>query len=248
MFKLILKYLLAAAIVCYMLFALIFIPSKEKDGMCQGVLITVNDNKMEIISSEEIMEILKEEGLDPTGRNINDFYCYDIENFMDSISLVEKCQVYKSIKGYTIIDVDCRIPIVKVYDKNRKTYHIDRNGKIVHGIHKALYLPVANGFIDDSIATNEVMAIAKIIDRDEFWNSQIEQIYFDEEKHITMVPRVGNHIIEFGEAENIEDKFDKLYTFYQNGMNRIGWNKYNKLNIEFGDKVICTQKNKYDKN
>jgi cell division protein FtsQ len=57
-----------------------------------------------------------------------------------------------------------------------------------------------------------------------------------------MVPRVGNHIIEFGEAENIEEKLDKLYTFYLNGMNKIGWNKYSKLNIEFGNKVICTQR------
>lgn len=248
MFKRILKYLLVAVIVCYTLFALIIIPSNKKSGTCQGVLINVNDNDLEIISRDEVMDILKKEGLDPSGKNIDEFYCYDIENFMDNISLIEKCQVYNSIKGYTVIDINCRIPIIKVYDKDNKTYHIDKNGNIVHGIHKALYLPIANGYINDSIATNEVMSIARVINNDKFWSSQIEQIYFDNNRQITMIPRVGNHIIEFGEAENIKDKLEKLHTFYLNGMNKVGWNKYSKLNIEFSNKVICTQKNKYDKN
>jgi cell division protein FtsQ len=242
MFKRILKYLLVAVMVCYTLFALVFIPSQKEEGVCQGVLINVNDNNLEIISSDEIMDILKQNGLDPSGKNINGFYSYDIENFIDSISLIEKSQVYKSIKGYTIIDVDCRIPIVKVYDKENNIYHIDKNGCIIRGIEKALYLPIANGCIDDSIATSEVISIARTINKDEFWNSQIEQIYFDENGYVTMIPRVGNHIIEFGKAQDIKEKFDKLHTFYLNGMNKIGWNKYSKLNIEFGNKVICTQR------
>lgn len=242
MFKRILKYLLVAIIVCYTLFALIIIPLDKKDGICQGVLININDKELGIISHDEVMDILKKEALDPSGKGLKDFYCSNIENFLDSISLIDKCQVYKSIKGYTVINIDCRIPIIKVYDKNKKIYHIDNDGNIIYGISKPLHLPIANGNINDSIATNDVLAIARIINKDEFWGSQIEQIYFNDNRHITMVPRVGNHIIEFGEAQDIEDKFEKLYTFYKNGMNRIGWNKYSKLNIEYGNKVICTQK------
>lgn len=242
MLRRVLKYLLAATIVCYTLFVLLIIPSQEKDGICQGMLINVNDNGLEIISRDEVVDIIKENGLDPSGKNINDFRCFDIENFIDSISLIEKCQVYNSIKGYTVIDIDCRIPIIKVYDKRNNIYHIDDNGNIIHGIHKALYLPIANGCIDDSIARNEVMSVARIINNDKFWNSQIEQIHFSEDRHITMIPRVGNHIIEFGEAKDIEEKFEKLYTFYLNGMNKTGWNKYSRVNIEFGNKVICTQR------
>ena len=86
------------------------------------------------------------------------------------------------------------------------------------------------------------MKIAKAISEDKFWSSQIEQIYFDNDRRITMVPRVGSHVIEFGEAVNIENKLEKLHTFYLNGMNKVGWNKYSKLNIEIEDKVICTQR------
>ena len=63
-----------------------------------------------------------------------------------------------------------------------------------------------------------------------------------ESGEIIMVPKVGDHIIEFGTVENAEGKLDKLYTFYTKGLNTIGWEKYEKLNIEFNDKVIGTKK------
>ncbi len=246
MLKKIFKYLLVALFAGYALFAIVIIPSFKKTEVCNGMLVSVDDNGMNIISSDEVLDILEKEGIDPTGKELDSILCSDIETYINNISIIDKCQVYKSIKGYVIVNIDCRIPIIKVQDKNNAIYHIDNNGNIIHGIHKALYLPVANGEIVDSMR-NDITAIAKTIRKDKFWSSQIEQIYFDKNKKIVMVPRVGNHIIEFGEAENIEKKFRKLYTFYQNGMNNIGWNKYSKINIEFSDKVICTKRDRYGK-
>ena len=45
-------------------------------------------------------------------------------------------------------------------------------------------------------------------------------------------------------VDNASEKLDKLYTFYSKGLNSMGWEKYEKLNIEFNDKVIGTKKNK----
>lgn len=246
MLKRIFKYLLIALFAGYALFAVAIIPSFKKTEVCNGMLVDVDDNGMGIITNDEIVEMLEKEGFNPTGKNLDDIVCGDIEKFMNSISLIDECQVYKSIKGYVIVNVDCRKPIIKVHDKNNTAYHIDDKGTIIHGIHKALYLPVANGEIVDSMK-NDITAIAKVIRKDDFWNSQIEQIYFDKNGKIVLIPRVGNHIIEFGRAEDIEKKFRKLYTFYHNGMNNIGWNKYSKINIEFSDKVICTKRERYGK-
>ena len=42
----------------------------------------------------------------------------------------------------------------------------------------------------------------------------------------------------------IEKKLDKLKEFYTEGLNEVGWNKYDRINIEFEKQVICTKKNK----
>jgi cell division protein FtsQ len=248
MLKRILTFLVIALIAGYALFAFVIVPTFEKSGECRGVIVKLEDNEMEIISSEEIAGRLKQEGLDPTGRNLDEISCGNIESFMNGISLVDECQVYKSIKGYVVVDVDCRIPVIRIHDKENRTYYVDNKGNIMHGIDKALYLPVASGHINDSIAANDVMMVARAIGKEKFWKSQIEQIYFEKNGKIIMVPRVGNHIIELGPAEELDKKLEKLYSFYQNGMNSIGWNKYSRINVEFSDKVICTKRDRYGKN
>jgi cell division protein FtsQ len=57
-----------------------------------------------------------------------------------------------------------------------------------------------------------------------------------------LVPRIGNHLIELGRADNLDGKLDKLKRFYKEGLNKVGWNKYKTLNIEFDKQVICTKK------
>lgn len=244
MLKRILKYLAATAIVAYVLFVFFLLSRQQEEGLCKGVIVNIADNGMEIISCEEIEDMLYKEGLDPTGRGLQDFECGTIETFMNSISLIDECQAYKSVKGYLVIDIESKKPALRIHDRNNKVYYIDNKGDIILGIPKALHLPIASGHINDSIARNELKDFANIINENEFWNSQVEQIYYDEKGKITIVPRVGNHLIEFGEAKDIDKKFDKLYTFYNEGMNNIGWNKYSKINLEFSDKIICTKRDK----
>ena len=43
-------------------------------------------------------------------------------------------------------------------------------------------------------------------------------------------------------TENMEEKFRKLKTFYHEGLNHVGWNKYSRISIEFSNQIICTKK------
>jgi cell division protein FtsQ len=167
-----------------------------------------------------------------------------MEKFINDISLVKECQVYKSTKGYVNIDIECRIPVLIVYNKEGENYSIDGDGNMIHGIQKAIRLPMVTGNVNSNMANNELKEIARAIHGNRFWEAQIEQIHFNEKGYVIMVPRVGDHIIELGKAEQVEEKLEKLYTFYKQGMNNVGWNKYSKVNIEFNDKVICTRKEK----
>ena len=41
-----------------------------------------------------------------------------------------------------------------------------------------------------------------------------------------------------------KEKFRKLRTYYQSAQNREGWNKYERISIEFNNQIICTKKEK----
>lgn len=244
MLKKIITYLFWSVAVCYALFAFVINPNIPDKDTCKGVLITVVNDDNGNLTEENVIELLAEEGLHPEKKQMKNIDCYSMEKFLSSITLVRECQVYKGETGYINIDIECRTPIMKVHEENGNSYYIDAGGDTIVGIHKALHLPVASGHINREMRKKELKDIANTIYNNPFWRAQIEQVYFDEKGDIILVPRVGDHIIEFGKVDHASEKLSKLYTFYSKGLNTIGWDKYEKLNIEFNDKVIGTKKNK----
>ena len=53
-----------------------------------------------------------------------------------------------------------------------------------------------------------------------------------------MVPTVGNHIIEFGDGENYENKFRRLFLFYSQILSQAGLDKYSRVNVAYDNQVI----------
>ena len=53
---------------------------------------------------------------------------------------------------------------------------------------------------------------------------------------------VQGHLVYLGKLENFEDKLARLKEFYKKGLNRVGWNKYSRINLEFNNQIICTKR------
>ncbi|MBR6691783.1 MAG: cell division protein FtsQ [Bacteroidaceae bacterium] len=242
MLKKILKYSALALVVCYIIFALLIIPGKDDAELCNELIVNIDENN-DMLSGTDVLTMLQDEGLDPRGKPLGEIKCFEIEHFMNSISLISSCQTYKTVNGNIVLEIDCRRPILAVIGKDGEQFCIDKDGAIIEGIPSMLYLPLATGNITDSMATAELKLIAEAIDNDRFWKAQTEQIYFDENRNIILVPRVGNHIIELGTADSIATKLENVKAFYGKGLNIVGWNKYSKLNAEYENRVICTKRN-----
>ena len=242
MLKKILKYIIAAAIACYLIFALVIVPSRKDNDKCREVAIKISNNRLGTITNDDIVAMLQEDGLYPQDKVMDSINCHDIENFINGMTIVKECQVYKTNEKRVKIDIICREPVLKVYDNSGNTYYVDIDGEKICDVNKPLLLPVASGEIDDSMIKKELLDIVSAIADDPFWLAQIEQIYFNEKKEAIITPRMGSHVIELGNIKNIEEKLENIKVFYTKGLNIVGWNKYSKLNIKISNKVICTEK------
>lgn len=89
----------------------------------------------------------------------------------------------------------------------------------------------------------KLLTFVEFVERDDFWRSEIVQIVAFTNSagtlEINLIPRSGNHTILFGEAADVERKFDKLLRFYRNGMNNFGWSEYRIINVKYKDRVVC---------
>lgn len=207
--------------------------------VCDGIeLRSRNKARSQFESQEEIMNLLRRFKLDPVGKTMNEISCSAIEDSLRTLALVLDCECYKSVGTRLCINVTCRTPILRVISSQGYSGYIDREGVLFDRLPKAVYLPVATGNFDQQYAENELFELATFLQKDDFWNAQIEQINVNTDKEIELIPRVGNHVIRFGKVEHVKYKFAKLEAFYEKGLSRVGWNRYSVIDVSYGDQVV----------
>lgn len=91
----------------------------------------------------------------------------------------------------------------------------------------------------------KLINFVKYIESDSFWSAEIVQIIASEmssgDIELELVPRTGRHTILFGEIARVEEKLDNLLTFYEKGLNRIGWDEFRTISIKYKGQVVCTK-------
>jgi cell division protein FtsQ len=258
-----LKYiLLLLFLAVYMALALSFVIDRRERILCNKIDIRIRNEEMNrFLKTQDIEKILEPYRYRIIGRPIDSVNTLLTETLVAKNGAIKNTSVYTTIDGKLIIKIEQRRPIVRVYNKRMQNYYIDDVGRIVP-IYKqyAAFSLVANGNItepfdvtvprnlypgkkDTILRSNiiyDVYQVARYIDNDEFWKSQIQQLYVNDKQNIILIPRVGMHNIIFGRADDIDIKFKKLKSMYRT-FNVIGWNKYKTINLKYKDQVICTK-------
>lgn len=238
--------LLTLLLICaYLIAALTVLNSKPQGAVCQGVECIIKDSiQSAFINSQEVENILKSNKLYPKGKEIDSVVCRKIETCLQEDPRIENAECYKSPTNRICIEIVQRLPILRIMSSNGERYYVDSKGKVMPETRCPAYLPIATGNIDKNMACKELYELGLFLQKDKFWNAQIQQINVTPEKELELVPRVGNHIVFLGKSEQTEQKLSRLKAFYEKALNKVGWNKYSRISLEFNNQIICTKKEK----
>lgn len=229
----------------YFMAAVSVLNKPTDDEVCTQVYISVSDSvRAGFINNEEIQRLLKKTKLYPVGEKIKNINTRKIEESLQDNPFINHVQCYRSATGKICIEVDQRLPILRILSNTGESLYLDANGhQLASGnVRYAAHLPVVTGFVTSKYAIENLLPLGQLIQDDEFWKDMIEQIYITEDKNIELVPRVGDHIVYLGSIDQFEDKLYRLRIFYEKALSKIGWNKYTKINLEFSNQIICTKK------
>ncbi len=243
MLKKILKAVIFLGIIAIIGFIAIHFSKSEKEMLCSGVHVTVLDTSHgKYIDEKDINKLLVKNKLNPEGILLKDVSIAKIEQELRKNPLVDDVTCYKTPSGKIGIDIQQRIPLLKIYGIKSEQYYIDNKGKrMPKGTKSTQPTLVASGNISEELAKKEIYQFAQWLQKETFWNNQIEQVYVVTPKDIELIPRVGNHVIYIGDFKQYEEKLDRLKIFYDKVISQVGWNKYSKINIEFENQIICTK-------
>ena len=238
---------LSVGLVVYVVYAMLFLSAPDENARCVDVeLIVKQDTETPFLVVSDVESLLKEAHVYPKGMLMKDVDTKKIEEAVRKNEFVSKVECYKSADSKLCVKVELRTPIMYVVPDGQDGYFIDAQGKIIPNRNYVENLITASGNIDEKYASTKLAEFGQFLSNNDFWNNQIEQIYVQKNKkgeHIVeLIPRVGDHIVALGAIDDYERKLRKLKTFYEKAMGTVGWNKYAKVNLEYGNQIICTKK------
>ena len=105
----------------------------------------------------------------------------------------------------------------------------------------AVYVPVVSGRVLRNMATGVIYDFVSYVEKDTFWNAQIEQIYIRDDLKVELIPRVGNATIILGTFDGFEDKLKSLRELYMQAFSVVGWNRYEKIDLQYNGQIVCTR-------
>jgi len=247
-------------IVGYMVLALGFVSRGNDAVRCTGVKILIRDSlKLQFILKEDVMRILNEAGDSLVGKDMSKLELSQLEELLLLHPAVKSAEIFTTIDGEVRVEIRQRRPVVRIIDRNSRNYYIDDegyfmpvtrnhsehvlviNGNINPGVFNAGAMHLLDNEPDRELV-NGLFNIARYIHQDEFWHSQIVQVYVNSRKELELIPRMGAHIIYFGNSEDYIHKLFKLETVYQEGFRFLGWNQYEKIDLTYKNQVVCTKK------
>ncbi len=238
-----------------------FAVESNRNIPCKNLFVEVKGNQFFVDSAYVAGRIISQFGLEDE-KTIGEISLRNIEDLVSKIYYAESSQVYRTIDGDIKVNVKQREPIARVINSHNESFYIDSKGKlmktsdrytarvvVVTGYITARYSPNLDLYAvenQDEISHSQkvLMGLNELIiyiNDNSFWNAWIDQVYVTRAGNFELVPKNGAHVIEFGKAENIDEKFNKLLLFYQNGLTHLGWNSYNRLNLKFKNQIVCSK-------
>lgn len=252
------------AVVILLVVLIVSVKSYDADMECKAVELNIDTNQQYCFLTEE--ELIKE--IDATGevlqgQRIKDLELDLIESMLEDNIYVRNADVFITVDGIVKINVQQRRPLVRISNAYDERYFLDDFGRIMplNPEHAARTI-IANGYIPETINDirdidadmdnysdslkqynlhYKIFKLVQFIEKDKFWNAQITQIYINKNKEFELIPLVGSHIIVLDDPlDNLELKFENLKLFYDQGLNKVGWNRYKSINISIENQVVCT--------
>ena len=177
----------------------------------------------------------------PQGQVMQHIDLLQLEEELKKSPYIDRATCYKTASGSVCIQIQPRQVILHIISSNGEDYYLDDLGNPVSQASYFANMPIVTGQVSKQYAKQKLTTLGKIIQKDPFWNEQIEQINVLPNEKLEIIPRVGKHTILFGEAKDFKKKLDKLKEFYKKGISQVGSTKFSEFNLEYKDQIICTK-------
>lgn len=238
--------------VLVVLFALIaFTERMKSDVAVREVRISItNLHENHYLDEQDIVELMSLNMDNLRGADLSNLNFSEIEARIRRSPYVGDAELFSDLKGNLMVNVSLRRPIARIVQSNGPDAYISEDGTVMPVSSKftSRVILVSGDFMPKFLKLDKIveleegrqlMEMLKTIREDAFWNAQIAQVDVNGKGRAVLYPQVGDETIEFGKPVDLEKKFTKLKIFYKEIFPRVGWGKYDRINVEYENQVVA---------
>lgn len=187
--------------------------------------------------------------------SIGNINMLQIERHLNNNPWIEKSTAYIGLDSILYINLKEYEPVLRVFNKSGKSMYVTEQG-VVFPTSKT-YTPrilVASGNFDfptdtkmnDSIyqssGIGDALHIRQAIQKDEFIQSCIGQIFRNNAGEYEIAVNEVNARVILGDTCQIDDKLLKMKTFLKHKLGSEELHNYSIVNLKFKNQIVCTKK------
>ena len=224
----------------------------KEEKRCTSIQIElVGENTAALFMDEkEILQIIHEQGV-KEDMPIGDVNLNTLEKYLQTIRWVKNVELFLDNTQTLQVRIEQRTPIARIFTASGNSFYIDKEGlQLPLKQLTVLRLPVFTNFPSDqeklskpdSLLLNDVLHFTQAVATDSFFMAQTAQVNIANNGDFELVPSVGDHLVLIGSVENIEDKLNRLYTFYKKVWVQSGLNAYQVIDCRFDNQIVALKK------
>lgn len=202
------------------------------------------------IKKADVIDVLNKNNIH-SGETFNDIDLRKAEDQLKQNAWIKDAQLFFDNHQILHVNISEREPIARVFTLSGNSFYIDSTGLRLPVNENAIArlivftsFPSDNKILakPDSLVLNDVKAISKYIIADSFLNEQTAQVNITQQGTYEITPVVGNQIIRIGNADSLQEKFTKLLAFYKQVFNKVGFEKYSVIDVQFEGQVVAVKR------
>ncbi len=202
------------------------------------------------IDEKDVLDLIQSKGK-VTGTAVASLNLRMMEASLETNPWVRNAEMYIDNQQVLQVLIEERQPIARVFTIQGGSFYLDSSGMRLPLSEKlSARVPMFTGFPSDniklskpdSVLLKDIVTIGEYILADSFWMAQVAQIDIEPGRQFEVIPVVGDHVVAIGNAEDLDAKFNRLYTFYKQAWLQKGIHYYERLNVQFNKQVVAVKR------
>jgi cell division protein FtsQ len=224
---------------------------KKEEKACASIRINIDGAKDNVfIDDKDVMAIMENNGA-TKGKEVSTINLRDIEEQLEKNAWIKNADLFFDNNQVLHAKIEEREPIARIFTVSGKSYYIDSSCKMLPlSDERSARVPMFTSFPSDkkilskpdSSVLQDVKQIAQYINTDSFLTAQVAQIDITSQGTYEIIPVLGDQLIKIGVAEDIDEKFGKLKSFYKQVWAKTGFEKYETIDVQYKDQVVATKR------